>query len=256
MLSSAINILGVRVDNYSLREVLQILSGWIGERRRAHAVTVNPEFVVRAQKDSEFKEALNRSDLAICDGVGVYWASRLLNSGVKERIAGVDLMEELCRLASKRDWKVFLLGARAGVAKKAARELKRQFAKLNILGTYEGNSHPTDDKLVINQIKKLSGGSHIDLLFVAYGHPNQEKWISRNLRYLDVGVAMGVGGALDYLSGTVPRAPLFLRKLGFEWLYRLLRQPSRWRRQLALPKFAYLVLKQRLLANKKPRRIG
>ncbi|MCG2685937.1 WecB/TagA/CpsF family glycosyltransferase, partial [Candidatus Parcubacteria bacterium] len=133
-----------------------------------------------------------------------------------------------------------------GVADTAAEVLRTKFKGLEILGSLSGSPRVEDDAKTVTQISNLIGGRRIDVLFVAYGHPKQEKWLARNLPQLNVGVGIGVGGAFDYISGRSRRAPRLIRSLGLEWFFRLLTQPSRWRRQLALPRFVWLVLGQKI----------
>lgn len=204
-------------------------------------VTVNPEFLVRARRDPRFRRVLNESDLATIDGVGVALALRLLWGLRVSRVTGADLMEDLMPLAVERHLPVFLLGAMPGVAGRAAGRLAQLFPGLTFAGVHAGSPGTADDAQVAGSIR--SSGAR--LLFVAFGAPEQEYWIARNLCRLGPCVAVGVGGAFDYLAGAVPRAPVWMRRGGLEWLYRLVRQPSRLRRQLALPVFVYLVLRDR-----------
>jgi len=245
-MTEKVDILGVKVDNVSFDEAVEDIDALVHDSRRHYVVTVNPEFIVAAQKDVEFKKLLNSADLAVCDGIGVLWAAKFLGSPLPQRVTGVDLMLALCGLAEAKNLTIFLLGARGDTAATAARVLRRRFGGLNILGSLSGSPQVKDDEAVVRQIKKEAGGRKIDFLFVAYGHSRQEKWIVRNLSKLEVGVAMGVGGAFDYISGEVRRAPPLMRHLGLEWLFRLLVQPSRWRRQLALLHFILLVFLQRI----------
>ncbi|HBU22350.1 TPA: glycosyltransferase [Candidatus Beckwithbacteria bacterium] len=208
-------ILGVRVDQTSTSSALKKVASWVKEREKRYIVTPNPEMIVAAQKDEEFRRILNRADLAIPDGVGLRLADRRL-----QRVAGADLMLALI----KQGYKTLLVGGRPGVAQRAAE-------RLGVLGMTEPSV------AAINKIKP-------DLLFVALGHGKQEKWIAKNLPKLKVKVAMGVGGALDYIAKPWLRAPRLLQALGLEWLWRLALQPWRVRRQLSLVKFLWLGLKR------------
>lgn len=228
-----LRVLGVRVDPVRTADVLAAVEDMLADSVAHYIVTVNPEFIVRARRDSQFRHILDSSDLATADGVGVVFALRALYGVRTERIAGADLIVDLARLAAQRNWPVFLLGAGPGVAELAANSLLRQVPDLQVAGTRAGSPATSEDEWALSLIR----GSNARLLFVAYGAPQQEYWISRNLPNLGSCVAVGVGGAFDYLAGVVPRAPLWMRTTGLEWLYRLVRQPSRWRRQLALPVF-------------------
>ncbi|MBU1500078.1 WecB/TagA/CpsF family glycosyltransferase [Patescibacteria group bacterium] len=201
-------ILGVRVDKVSLGEAIKLVGEWVKQDKKRYIVTVNPEFVMLAQKDEEFKKILNNADLAICDGAGLGLADRRLI-----KVSGVDLMLSLI----KKGYKTLLIGARPGIAEKAARKLG-----------VSGMSGPDVKK--INELKP-------DLLFVALGMGKQEKWIVDNLPKLNVKVAMGVGGALDQIAKPWLRAPKLVRQIGLEWLYRLIFQPRRIKRQWQLVRF-------------------
>lgn len=213
------------------------------ELKHRYIVTINPEFIVQAQKDSQFRDILNHADLAVADGVGIKLAALILGWGNIERIAGVDLVERLFEEANRLGWRVFLLGGKQGSGELAAKMLKIRYPNLQAVGLFEGDGSETGDT---ETVPAVTVGGPIDLLLVAYGHPKQEKWIRRNLDKTQAKVAIGVGGTLDYLSGQKKRAPKWWRQSGFEWLYRLLHEPWRWQRQLALPKFVYLVFKKKL----------
>jgi len=225
-------LLGVRIDNVTLSESLALTERLILDGKRHYIVTPNPEFLVDAQRDPLFLEILNAADLAIPDGTGLIIASKLLGDSLKCRVSGVDFMEALCNKASSSGWGVFLLGGGAGVAEKAARVLVRRYPGLRVLGCYGGNREAAYDETSLAEIRRRVGRARIDILLVAYGHPYQEKWIRRNLSRLNVGVAVGVGGSFDFIAGKTRRAPRILRRLGLEWLFRLLVEPWRWRRIL------------------------
>lgn len=225
---------------------MRVVSSWLraddGGIRRI--VTVNPEFIVTARRDTEFRDALVDADLATADGVGILVGARILGRRVRQRVTGVELTELLADMDDPRP-RLFLLGARPGVAEIAAQRLQRDHPGVEIAGTYSGSPRGDERRQILGIIK----ASGADTLLVAFGAPEQDKWIARyrsELAACGIVVAIGVGGTFDYLSGTVPRAPAFIRRAGLEWLYRLIRQPWRWRRQLALPLFVLLVLRERL----------
>lgn len=252
-----VEVLGVKFDLVTLEEAQLIIERLIDSSQRHYLVTPNPEFVVDCQHDREFMEIINQADLSIPDGVGLVIAQRmseftyshfllirffqlvihaiyllflttlhLPGSPVNSRLSGSDLFLGLCQLAAQKNYRVFLLGGREGIAERTASYLKSQLPGLNIVGTFSGDANLSGDLLTLSAI----GNQHIDLLFVAYGHPRQEKWIKRNIAKLNVGVAMGVGGAFDFYSGDLPlikRAPAFLRLRGLEWLWRLCLEPRK-----------------------------
>lgn len=236
------DILGVWVHPIDMPRTLAVVESLLRDGRPHRIATVNPEFVVRARRDPAFRRVLNASDLSVVDGVGIALALRLLYGVRASRVGGADLIPELARLAARDALPIFLLGAAPGVAEETARRLAALAPGLHVAGTLSGSPDPVEDEETAGLIRERGAR----LLFVAFGAPAQELWIARNLPRVGPCVAIGVGGAFDYLAGTVSRAPVWMRRAGLEWLYRLLREPWRWRRQRALPVFAYLVLRQRL----------
>jgi len=235
-------ILGVRVDNVNYEQALSIIEYFIESGQSHQVVTVNPEFIVAAQSDEEFRQILNASSLALPDGAGLLWAARFLGCPLQERVTGVDTMQRLAALAARKGYRLFLLGAAPGVAVETAARLCKTYPGVTIVGTHAGSPAPEEEDEIVGMIQR----ARPDLLFVAYGAPAQDKWIARNLERLGVPVAMGVGGAFDFISGRAKRAPRWVQRLGLEWLHRLCHEPWRWRRMLALPKFVWLVVRERL----------
>jgi heptosyltransferase-2 len=235
-------ILGVRVDNVNYDQALSLIEGFVVSGTPHQVVTVNPEFIVAAQSDDEFRNILNVSSLALPDGVGLLWAARFLGRPLQERVTGTDTMQRVAALAAQKGYSLFLLGAASGIAVATAARLCEVYPGLKIVGTHAGSPAPEEEDEIVRLIQKAEP----DVLFVAYGAPQQDRWIARNLIRLGVPVAMGVGGAFDFISGRAKRAPRWLQRLGLEWLHRLLHEPWRWRRMLALPKFVWLVVRERL----------
>jgi N-acetylglucosaminyldiphosphoundecaprenol N-acetyl-beta-D-mannosaminyltransferase len=227
-------LLGVGVNNFTKKETLEyILKNLLKKGKKIFIVTPNPEILVIAQADKNYKKALNSANLALPDGIGVIWAAKLLGKSLKARITGVDLVVSLCKEIAKRPITAGFLGGRGDVAVKTAECLKKSFPSLKI--SY-AQSEPSE------KMRKTPA----DILFVAFGSPKQEVWIVNNLKKLPVKVAIGVGGSFDFISGAVPRAPKFMRNLGLEWLFRLMIQPWRIKRQLRLIQFVALILKEKL----------
>lgn len=232
-------VLGVRVHDVTYSEALEAVSGFI-EGGGPHLVaTPNPEFVMAAQSDPEFRAILNSAALAIPDGIGLLWAARLANVPFREHVRGTDLVLRLARMSAQRRYRWYLLGGGPGVAERAARTLTRAAPGLEVVGSYAGSPNPDE---VATARQRISAVAPVHVLLVAYGAPEQERWIVRNLESLHVPVGMGVGGVFNYLAGAAPRAPGWIRRLELEWLHRLATQPWRWRRQLALPRFVGRVL--------------
>ena len=241
----SVYVLGVRVDRVSQSETLNRIMETITQRRASEntlpcqqLITVNPEFVMAAQHDAAFRQAINAATLVVADGMGVVWATRYLKAPTPERITGVDTLVELAKRCAGSGYRLYLLGAAPGVAAEAAARLQELAPGLQIAGTYAGSPAPAEEAEIIERIQSAQA----DVLCVAYGAPAQDLWIYRNLSRLPVALAIGVGGAYDFISGRQQRAPRLMQRLGIEWLYRLYREPWRWRRMLALPRFAFRVV--------------
>jgi N-acetylglucosaminyldiphosphoundecaprenol N-acetyl-beta-D-mannosaminyltransferase len=235
----SVDVLGVRVDDVTYREALALLRGAL-ESRVPHVVTTpNPEIVLLARADLTFQAVLNRAALNIPDGIGLVLAARLAGDRLREHVQGTDLVLMLAAATAPFGARWYLLGGAGDSAERTAQALTDQFPGLVIAGFAPGSPSPSDDSVVRAAV---SAAGPIDVLLVAYGAPKQERWLDRNLASLEIPVGIGVGGVFNYLSGAVPRAPGWLRRLHLEWLHRLVTQPWRWRRQLALPRFAWLAL--------------
>ncbi len=233
-------VLGVPVDLVTEPEVLAAARGAVEHGKRAQIVTVNAEFVVMAQEKPTFLRALQDAAVATPDGAGVVWALRRRGIDIR-RLGGSDLIWSLSEQAARLGHSVFFLGAAEGVAQEVAHRLSLRYPGLRVAGALAGTPREEDEEAIAARIHE----SGADILFVAYGAPEQDLWISRNLDHLGVSVAIGVGGSFDYVAGKARRAPPWMRDRGLDWLWRLVMQPWRWRRMLALPRFALLVLTAR-----------
>jgi N-acetylglucosaminyldiphosphoundecaprenol N-acetyl-beta-D-mannosaminyltransferase len=238
-------VLGVRVDRISQQQVLDCIERMISLRRASdntlscqQIVTVNTEFVMAAQENRDFCQAINNAALVFADGIGVVWATYFVGFPVPERITGTDTLTVLAKRCADKGYRLYLLGSAPGVAGHAGEYLQALAPGLQIAGTYAGSPAPGEEDEIIERIRTANA----DILCVAYGAPAQELWIYRNLSRLPVAVAMGVGGAYDFLSGRKRRAPRTMQRLGLEWLYRLYCEPWRWQRMLAIPRFILQVL--------------
>ena len=237
----SIVILGVAVHSLTQTQALDQIVLFMSESRLHQIATLNPEFVMKAQDDHEFKRLLNNADLCLADGIGLVLASQWLRRPLPARVAGSDIVYDITSLASRNGWRLFLLGAQTGVAAQAAKMLRSEYTDLVIAGTYAGSPKLSEN----DHIVRLVNQSKADIIFVAYGAPQQDKWINRNRDKLpNVRVAMGVGGSLDFITGRAIRAPRWMQRIGLEWFHRLLNEPWRWRRMAALPKFALKVVLQ------------
>lgn len=239
------SVLGVPVDAVTLAEALERAGACLAAAepgRPALIFTPNPELIMQAQHDPELMEIAAAADLALPDGIGVVWALRRQGLKVAGRVPGVEFMLSLLARADREGRSVFLLGARAGVVAAAAHQAEVRFPGLRVAGWADGYFGRAGEAEVVRRV----AGSGADILLVGMGVPAQERFLHRHrTEFGPVRLAMGVGGSFDVLSGVVRRAPAAVRRVGLEWLWRLLSQPSRWRRQLALPQFAWAVWRGR-----------
>lgn len=231
-------MLGVRVDCIDMDAALEGIEGLVDAGGHHLVATVNPEFVMRARGDREFARVLESAALCLADGTGVVWAARRQGCSISEPVTGVDLIPPLAALCARRRFRLFLLGAAPGVAAELATRLAAENPGLEV-AAHSGSPDTSSDAETLGLIHDHR--PHV--LLVAYGAPNQELWIDRMSDRLGVSLAMGVGGAFDYLTGRVPRAPRWMRQAGMEWLFRLGSQPWRIRRMAILPAYAVRVLR-------------
>jgi N-acetylglucosaminyldiphosphoundecaprenol N-acetyl-beta-D-mannosaminyltransferase len=232
-----VEILGCKLDVLDANEAAAQIMTFARDGAGAQVVTLGTEMVVHAQKDERFRDVVNASALSLCDTVGVLSVARRRGANLHERVTGVELVERLCAQAAREDLPVYFLGGAEGAAADAAAIMEARFPGLAVAGTRNGFFADDEVAGIVDDIR-TSGAK---LLFVGLGSPRQELWLAEHLRETGVGAAVGVGGSFDVLGGRVMRAPHFMRRLGLEWFYRLVKEPHRWRRQLALPYFVWLV---------------
>jgi len=236
------SILGCKVHLVNMAEAMQIVEQMIEDDQNGNqVVTLNAEIIYQTKKEIKLQNIINQANLVTADGIGTVWAARTLGYPQKERVSGIDLIHELCIMGATRGWKIYLLGAAPGVAEKAGQELKQSYPGLKVCGIGHGYFSLEDENEIIADINSKSP----DILFVALGAPKQEYWINQKRDTLKVPVCIGVGGSFDVIAGIKKRAPKIFIAFNLEWLYRLLTEPSRWKRQLALPAFVLAVLKQK-----------
>jgi N-acetylglucosaminyldiphosphoundecaprenol N-acetyl-beta-D-mannosaminyltransferase len=239
---ASIEVLGVHVDDVTYDELMLQVDAYVSSRRPHQIVTLNAEMLVAAHEDPALGQILNAANLNVADSVGVMLAARLLGLRLRERVTGSDGIYRLATHCAQRGYRPFFLGAAPGVADVVAERLVAANPGLEVAGAYAGSPSPKDEDDIIDRVRATAP----DLLFVAYGVPVEEKWIARNQERLGVPVMVGVGGSFDFVAGLTKRAPLWMRRMGLEWLHRLIHEPWRWRRQLALPRFVLLVLRQKM----------
>lgn len=235
-----ISILGVAFDNVSMSEAIEKAFEWINQRKGCFVVTPNPEIVVLAQENEDLKNTIENAALVLPDGIGIIYGAKILGTPLKERVPGIDFASGLIEKLAAHHGSVYLLGAKPGVAEQAGANLRDKYPQLIIAGTHDG--YFTDDSAIIEEINRLKP----DLLLVCLGFPKQEFWMRDRGPTLDVGLMAGLGGSLDVFAGVVQRAPAVWQKLGLEWLYRLLKEPTRFGRMMKLPQFLLCVLKERV----------
>jgi len=256
ILTSRIKLFQVGIDQVDNQDTIQKIEEFIVSKKPHLLVTPDTLAVLRARKDSEYHAILKSADLVTPDGAGILWAAAALNYPLPERVTGIDIIHNICRLSAKKGYSLYLLGSYPGVANEAALNLSKKYPGIKVSGTHHGyfgcedrencenvkngnnGESKEEEEKIIAEIKE----NRPDILLVAMGVPKQEKWINKNLKSLNIPVCMGVGGSFDVLSGRIPRAPLWMQKHGMEWIYRLIKQPNRAFRVLALFYFIWLVI--------------
>lgn len=240
-------VLGVPIRSESSENILENIKKGLSTREKfVHVVSINPENILLTLKDPSFKQIVREAEYSINDGFGIVLASQILFGHFVPRLAGVDLMEKLLKEASKESLRVLLIGGKANLAEEMADCYNRSYPTSKFTGVsgFKQVQRPTSSEQ--KELLSIVAAVRPHLMFVAFGSPYQEKWIYENRASLQGVTCIGVGGAFDFLSGRIARAPKLIRRLGLEWLFRLVRQPWRWRRQLRLPLFVGLVIKQKL----------
>ncbi|PID05914.1 MULTISPECIES: WecB/TagA/CpsF family glycosyltransferase [unclassified Sporosarcina] len=232
-------ILGVSVNTENYDELIPKVFENIEAGKKSLIVAINPEKLMKAKEDPELKALLNRAEFQIPDGIGVILASKLKKGQIRSRVTGIDMMDRVVQEAAARGKRIFLYGAKPGVAEEAAAKLQVMHPNIQIAGVQHG--YEKDVQVVIDTINEAKP----DILFVAMGSPKQEQWIEQHRDQLHPIVFQGVGGSFDVLAGNIKRAPAVFQKAGAEWLYRLLLEPSRIKRQMNLPKFLVEVYKKK-----------
>lgn len=239
-MAGKVNVMGVGFDDLTMEEAVERAVALAEGEGFSYAVTPNPELVMMAQKDAEYARTLNAAALTLADGIGVVYAAKILGRPLKGRVPGCDLAGELMAKMAQKGLKLYLFGAKPGVADEAKAKLEEKYPGLQIVGTHDG--YFTEDAPIVEDIK----GSGAEVLFVCLGAPKQEKWMNKFGEETGVKLAIGLGGSLDVFAGKVQRAPEKWQKCGMEWLYRLLKEPSRFGRMAKLPLFLVEALGARM----------
>lgn len=237
-----VNIAGIAIDDITMDQAVQTIYEFIDSGKNHAIYTPNAEIMMEGITNKEIRHVLNTADMLVADGAGVVLASKILGKEVKQKVSGVDLVKNLLISSEKRPIRFFLFGGKPGIAEKAHANIICDYPCAQIVGTRNGYFTETDEEDIVNEINK----SDADILLVCLGAPKQELWIHKNKDKLQVKACLGVGGTLDILAGNVKLAPDFFRNNGLEWLYRLYKEPYRFKRMLRLPKFILHVLGIRL----------
>ncbi|GEK90498.1 WecB/TagA/CpsF family glycosyltransferase [Alkalibacterium kapii] len=239
-METKVTILGIPFDNITRKDFLNALYKRMNNRQKTFLVTANPEIVMYAHDNEDYYKLLLQADYIAPDGIGIVKASRTLGKPIKERVPGYELMLGLLEMADLEKRNVYFIGAEEEVIESTVSRVKKKWPNINIAGYHHGYFNHADPEM-IEKVK----ATEPDLIFVAFGFPRQEKWISNYLSQASHGIAVGVGGSFDVLSGKTKRAPALIQSLHIEWLYRLVRQPSRYKRMAVLPRFIKQVYRQK-----------
>src|SRR5260221_5542316 len=221
-----ITMFGVPFDNITLAETVKRIEEMVASHEPHYVCTANVDFLVQTRRDTELHRILNEAHLVLCDGAPLVWASRWLGSPLPERVAGSDLVPQLIRVAAKRNYRLFFLGATSEANEQAVVNVRAQFPNATIAGHYSPPFRPLSEMNNEESMARIRAAQP-DILFVAFGCPKAEKWMAMNYRSLGVPVMIGIGGTIDFLAGRVKRAPLWMQRAGLEWTFRLRQEPRR-----------------------------
>lgn len=241
MEKNLVEIFNIPFINMKKEDILKILEQRVAENKKTYVVTANAEIVMYAKENVSYFNIITKADYIVPDGIGVVKGAQILKKEIKERVPGIELMVDLLKIANKFNQKVYFYGAKNEVIEKMIKRIKSDYPNINIVGYSNGYINDSDNKIT-DEIINLEP----DYVFVAKGAPLQDEWINKVIQKTNKGLFMGVGGSFDVLAGEVKRAPEIWQKLNLEWLYRIVGDPKRWKRSMALPKFVIEVLKLRI----------
>lgn len=236
----AVSLLGVRLHVVSMEEAVRLVLRFVREGAPRQVVTADSSMVVMAQQDAQLRDIINSADLVTPDSIGILWACRRRGIYLPERVSGVDLVERLAQVSAQTGLRLYFLGAKPGVAEEAARRLQQRYPGACLVGWQHGYFSSKEEPEIVEQIRE----ARPEVVCVALGIPKQEKWIARYREVLEVPVSIGVGGTFDVLSGRVRRAPLWMQRMGMEWLWRVGHNPRKISKVMLLPRFAWMVFTQ------------
>lgn len=239
---SRMKFLNTYIDNLRMEEAVSRIDEMIINKKPSYVVTPNVDHIVKLERDSEFRQVYNEADLILTDGMPLIWISKLNKNPIKEKVSGSDLFPEVCKLASDKGYKMFLLGAAEGVAIRAAENLKSKYEKLNIVGTYSPSYGFENKEDEIEKIIRLVNNVKPDILAVGLGAPKQEKFLYKFRDRLNVPVSLAIGASIDFEAGNIERAPKWMQKNGLEWFYRLCKEPKRMFKRYIIDDLSILMI--------------
>ena len=241
-------LLNTYVNNVDMNETLNEICRLVEEKKKSYVVAINVDVVMKMEKDAYLKRITDDADLTLVDGKPLVWISKWHKKPVKAKISGSDLVPKLCEIASEKDYSIFILGGKDGIAEKAKRNLESQYPSIRVVGVYSPPFGFERDELELERINLMISGFHPDLLIVCFGCPKQEKWIFENINKYDATVSVCAGATVDFLAGYVKRAPKWMSDHGLEWLFRFFQEPKRLFRRYFIDdiKILRLVWKYRL----------
>lgn len=235
-----VSILGVEFDNKTKEVFLEKLMERVNSQKKTFVVTANPEIVMYANSDAAYMSLLKEADYIAADGIGIIKGAQILETPIVERVAGFDLLTDLLEKASEQGSRVYFLGAKEAVLQSAVQNVQKKYPSIQIVGSRNGYFDSSDSSII-----EAVQATQPDMIFVALGYPKQEQWIHQYMATASKGLLMGVGGSFDVLSGQSKRAPKVFIDLNIEWLYRLIKQPTRLKRMMVLPKFLLEVKREK-----------
>lgn len=237
-----VHILGVPFVRATMDEMMSVIHAHVKQQKPCFIVTANPEIVMKANEEPTYMATIQQADYVVADGIGVVKAAEWLGTPLPERVAGYDLLCRCLQLADEHEYRVYMIGAKEEVVQAAAKHVRDRYPNARLVGVRNGY-FDWNDQTIVEEVKQAEP----DFVFVALGMGKQEQWIAEHIHTVGRGVWMGVGGSFDVLAGVVKRAPELWIRLNLEWLYRLLKQPTRAKRMMALPRFAWTILKQKVV---------
>ena len=238
-----VDIFGCNVAAINMKETITEVEKIIENRQLTQHVVINASKVVLMNENEEIKKIVQDCPIINADGQSIVWASKFLGRPLPERVAGIDLMDELIKLSSEKGYSIYFFGAKEEVVLKVIEIYKEKYPNLKVKGYRNGYFKEEDNEAIVEDMRK----SNADILFVAFSSPKKEYWIKENIEKINIPFCMGVGGSFDVVAGVTERAPKWMQNIGLEWFYRFLQEPKRmWKRYLVgNSKFIYLTIKEK-----------